>query len=172
MLRYSSYLLELNSYEELADLIEINTVALSTLSEQQQTIGLQGSLTSHRGQLLIRLGQAEEGVKRLKRSYEIRSRDKPFNPRESAWAANNAATGIATLNNFAEATKWHELARDHFQEWSNQQTECTGEWPAEIMNSMGLGLVWSGQSKRARDLMNGALEQTESTEPYNWAVAA
>ncbi|KAK1771978.1 hypothetical protein QBC33DRAFT_616154 [Phialemonium atrogriseum] len=46
---YQRYLLELNSYEELADLIEINTMALSTLPEQQQTIGLQGSLTSHRG---------------------------------------------------------------------------------------------------------------------------
>lgn len=166
------YLLELNSYEELADLAEVNTVALSTLVEDQQTITLQGSLTSHKGQLLIRLGQPEEGVEWLKKSYEIRSRDVPFNPRESAWAADNTATGIATLNQFAEATKWHERARDHFQEWSKMESERRGEWPAEIMNSMGLGLVWSGRIKEARELMNGALQQVETTEPYNWAVAA
>ncbi|KAF2259245.1 NB-ARC and TPR domain protein [Lojkania enalia] len=166
------YLLEMNSYEELEDLIEVNTLALDTLPQEQQTVGLQGSLTSHRGQLLIRLGKAEEGVKWLKKSYEIRSHDKPFNPRESSWAADNVAVGIATLNNFTEATKWHERARDHFLEWSNKQPKNKGEWPAEIMNSMGLGLVWSGQSQRARDLMMGALEQVESTEPYNWAVAS
>jgi hypothetical protein len=166
------YLLELNSYDELADLAEVHTVALSTLAEEEQTIALQGSLTSHKGQLLIRLGQTEEGVEWLKRSYEIWSRDIPFNPRESVWAAINTATGITTLNQFAEATKWHERARDHFQEWSNLEAERRGEWPAEIMNSMGLGLVWSGRIKEARDLMNGALQQVETTEPYNWAVAA
>ncbi len=164
--------MELNSFEVLSDLTEVNTIALSTLPEEAQTIGLQGSLTSHKGQLLVRLGKAKEGVEWLKKSYEIRSRDVPFHPRESAWAADNAATGIATLNDFAEATKWHERARDHFQEWSNKQTERKGEWPAEIMNSMGLGLIWNGRSKEARDLMNGALEQVESIEPYNWAVAA
>ncbi|KAI1408047.1 hypothetical protein F5Y13DRAFT_205132 [Hypoxylon sp. FL1857] len=166
------YLLELNSYDELADLIEVNTIALNTLPEEERSISLQGSLTSHKGQLLVRLGNAEEGVTWLKKSYEIRNRDVPFNPRESSWAADNAAAGFATLNDFAEAMKWHELARDHFKEWSDRQAENTGEWPAEIMNSMGLSLVWSGQSKRARDLMNEALAQVESTEPYNWAVAA
>ncbi|OTA87935.1 hypothetical protein M434DRAFT_130703 [Hypoxylon sp. CO27-5] len=166
------YLLELNSYDELADLIDVNTMALNTLPKEKRSVSLQGSLTSHKGQLLVRLGNAEEGVKWLKKSYEIRSHDVPFNPRESSWAADNAAAGLATLNDFTEAMKWHELARDHFQEWSNQQTERKGEWPAEIMNSMGLSLIWSGQSKQARDLMNQALAQVESTEPYNWAVAA
>ncbi|OTA54814.1 Tetratricopeptide-like helical [Hypoxylon sp. EC38] len=166
------YLLEINSHDELAGLIEINTIALNTLSKEEQTVSLQGSLTSHKGQLLVRLGNAAQGVEWLKKSYEIRSHDQPFNPRESSWAADNAATGIATLNNFAEAMKWHKLARDHFQEWSNKQVEHKGEWPAIIKNSMGLSLVWSGESKRARDLMNMALAQVESTEPYNWAVAA
>lgn len=168
----ASYLLELNSYEELEDLADVNTLALSTLPKEQQTVALQGSLTSHKGQLLVRLGKAEKGVVWLKKSYEIRKGDVPFNPRESAWAADNAATGIASLNQFSVATKWHERARDHFQEWSNQQTERRGEWPAEIMNSMGLGLVWSGKTQEARELMDGALQQVETTEPYNWAVAA
>ncbi|KAI1418796.1 NB-ARC and TPR domain protein [Xylaria sp. FL1777] len=166
------YLLELNSYDELADLLEVNRLAMNTLPKLEQTVGLQGSLTSHQGQLLVHLGKAEEGVKWLKESYNVRRGDVPFNPRESSWAADNIATGLATLNRFAEAMQWQELARNHFQEWSNLQTDRKGEWPAEIMNSMGLGLVWSGKAKQARELMDGALLQVESVEPYNWAVAA
>ncbi|KAL2165951.1 hypothetical protein VTG60DRAFT_3571 [Thermothelomyces hinnuleus] len=48
----------------------------------------------------------EEGIVWLKKSYEIQSRDIPFNPRESAFAADNAASGFATLNNFKEADAW------------------------------------------------------------------
>ncbi|KAK0610364.1 hypothetical protein B0T17DRAFT_499972 [Bombardia bombarda] len=166
------YLLELRSFEVLADLLDVNTMALATLRESEQTINIQGSLTSHKGQLLTHIGKAEEGVKWLRKSYDIRSRDVPFHPRESAWAADNLAVGFATLNRFEEAAKWHIKARDHFQEWSNHQTERKGEWPAEIMNSMGLGLVWSGQPTPARELMDGALEKVNSVEPYNWAVAA
>jgi hypothetical protein len=105
------YLLEINTYTELEDLIQVNTMALGTLPQEEQIIGLQGSLTSHTGQLLIRLGKPFEGVEWLKKSYEIRTHDVPFNPRESAWAAENAANGIATLNDFAEAIRWYELAR-------------------------------------------------------------
>lgn len=96
----------------------------------------------------------------------------PFNPRETAWCADNAAMAIATMNDFAEATKWHEKSRDHFREWSLQQTERTGEWPAEVMKNMGLGLLWSGHSDRAKHFLSRALEQIDSTEPYNWAMAA
>jgi tetratricopeptide (TPR) repeat protein len=164
--------LEINSLDDLADLIEVNTMALNAMPPEEQSISLQGSLTSHRGQLLLRLGKPEEGVKWLKKSYEIRSYDVPFNPRESAWAANNAATGIATLNNFAEALQWYSLARDHYLEWSNKQEENRGELSPTIMIEMGICLLWSGQPQQAKELLDGALVQIESTKPYNWARAA
>lgn len=166
------YLLEINSYTELEDLIQINTMALNTLPKEQQTIGLQGSLTSHAGQLLVRLGKPAEGVERLKESYGIRSQDVPFNPRESAWAAENAANGIASLNNFDEAIQWQERARDHWLEWSNQQSVLRGAYPATLKKSIGMILVWAGQFERARAICNQAVQQIESTEPYNWAMAA
>lgn len=134
-------------------------------------MGVQGSLTSHKGQVLVRLGRAE-GVEWLKKSYEIRSQDVPFSPRESAWAADNVATGIATLNRFDEAITWYETARDHFLEWSNQQQENKGALSPTLMLSMGRGVFWAGQTDRARDLLQGALEQIEGAEPYNWAMAA
>lgn len=98
------YLLEINAYAELEDLIKVNNMAINTLPQGVSNIGLQGSLTSHTGQLQIRLGRPFEGVEWLRRSYEIRSHDVPFNPRESAWAAENAANGVSTLNNFQEGT--------------------------------------------------------------------
>ncbi|KAI0099689.1 Tetratricopeptide-like helical [Nemania sp. FL0031] len=166
------YLLEINAYSDLEDLIEVNTMALNTLSPESQTIALQGSLTSHKGQLFIRLGRTEEGVEWLRKSYEIRSHDVPFNDRESAWAAENLANGIATLNNFTEAIEWYERARDHWQTWSNQQAVGTGEWPACIKKSMAMALIWSGDSIRARNMADMALAQIQSTTPYNWAMAA
>ena len=166
------YLLEINAYPELEDLIQVNTLALSSLAHEDQTIGIQGSLTSHRGQLLVRLGRASEGVKWLKESYNVRTRDIPFNPRESAWAAENAGNGIATTNAFSDAIKWHELARDHWLEWSKTNSPDKGVWPAVLKKSMGTTLLWAGQRERARDLINQAMQQVESTEPYSWAMAA
>ena len=171
-LTYIRYLLEINAYEDLEDLIEVNRMALEALPPEEQIIGLQGSLTSHTGQMLVRLGKPEEGVQWLRKSYEIRSHDKPFNPRESAWAAENAGNGIATLNEFAEAIEWLERARDHWLEWSNTQTTEKGEWPACIKKSLGMTLVWAGYSARARHITTLAMQQIESTKPYNWAMAA
>ncbi|TVY82554.1 hypothetical protein LSUE1_G002863 [Lachnellula suecica] len=169
---YYRYLLEINAYSELEDLIEVNNMAISTLPQGAPTIGLQGSLTSHTGQLLIRLGRPSEGVQWLKKSYEIRSHDVPFNPRESAWAAENAANGISTMNDFKEGVKWLEKSRYHWLEWSNKQDTARGEWPACIMKSLGVSLTWAGELKLAQDLINQALQQIESKEPYNWAMAA
>ncbi|KAG8161020.1 hypothetical protein KVR01_009284 [Diaporthe batatas] len=167
----SRYLLEINAYSELEDLIQVNTTALGTLSEVDRTINLQGSLTSHRGQLLVRLGSPHEGVNWLRKSYKVRSQLKPLNLRESAWAAENAANGIATINEFPEAVQWHEKARDHWLEWSEKNGQ-QGTWPAVLKKSMGTTLIWAGQLENARNVLNQAMEQIETTEPYNWAMAA
>ena len=164
--------MELNSYEELESLADANTIALSTLPEEQQTIGIQGSLTSHKGQLLMRVGKAEERVVWLNKSYEIRGRDIPFKPLESAWAASNAATCIATLNQFAEAVEWYERCAAHFKEWSDQQPERKGEGSANIKTNLAQCLVWFGQSGRARELLDEALAEYNRVEPFNWAMTA
>ncbi len=166
-----SYLIEINAFSELDDLININTLALETLSTEDQTINLQGSLTSHKGQLLVRLGKPFEGAEWLRKSYYIRSRAVPFNPRESSWAAENAANAIATVNKFPEAIQWQESARDHWLEWSEQNGE-PGVWPAVLKKSMGTTLIWANQLERARDILSQAIDQIEATEPYNWAMAA
>lgn len=166
------YLLEINAYTELDDLIQVNRIVLSSLPKEEQTIGLQGSLTSHTGQLLVRLGKPAEGVEWLRKSYEIRSHDVPFNPRESAWAAENAANGIASLNEFDEAIRWQELAHEHWLEWSDKQSVSRGAYPACLKKSIPMILAWAGQSKRARAICDQAIQQIDSTEPYNWAMAA
>ncbi|KAL9044436.1 MAG: hypothetical protein Q9214_002424, partial [Letrouitia sp. 1 TL-2023] len=106
------------------------------------------------------------------KSYEIRSHDVPFNPRESAWAAENAANGIASLNEFDEAIRWQERARDHWLEWSNKRSVLRVTYPAMIKKSIAMILAWAGQSKRARTICDQAIQQLDSTEPYNWATAA
>jgi len=176
--RCQRYLLELSEYEELEDLIQANTVAMDSLLpvEQQQPIaGLRASLASHRGQLLCRTGRPEEGVKWLEKSYELRSShdSEPFDPRESAWAADNLATGLATLNKFEEAMVWFNRARDHYRVWSEQQSGPSKGLPAvTLLRSMGTALIWCGRAEEARRLLDQALEQIGTTEPYNWAVAA
>ncbi len=164
--------MELYSHEELADLIEVNTLALNSLPQEEQAVGLWGSLTSHKGQLLVFLGNPEEGVTWLRKSYEIRSRDVPFNPRESAWAAINAAMGIATLNNFDEAIQWHEKGHAHFMGWASEQTNRSWELPADSTCSYGAILFWAGHKKRAREIITKALKLAEAEEPFNWAVTA
>lgn len=99
------------------------------------------------------------GVDWLKKSYETRSHDVPFNPRESAWAAENAAPGIATLNDFTAAIQWYERSRDLWLQWSNKQIHFDpGSWPACIKKSMGMALIWAGGLERTRDILNKAIE--------------
>lgn len=135
------YLLEINALTELNNLIQINTLVFNSLPKAEQTIGLQGSLTSHRGQLLVRLGKSVEGVEWLRKSYAIRFHDEPFNPRESAWAAENAGNGIASLNNLPDAIQWQEKAQNHWAEWSNQQETGKGSYPACLKKSMAMILA-------------------------------
>lgn len=166
------YLLEINAYDELQDLIEVNTIVLESLPEDQRSVGLQGSLTSHKGQVLCRLGKPEQGVKWLTKSYEIRSRDVPFNPRESSFAADNAASGFATLNDFEEALLWYNRARDHYQEWLDQQQVVNAQLLPSLLRSRAEGVLFMGRSEEARELVTQSLAQIEATKPYPWAAAA
>lgn len=58
---------------------------MSTLSPEERTCELQAALTSHNGQLLVRLGRAAEGVEWLRKSYEINLEVVPPIPQEMAW---------------------------------------------------------------------------------------
>jgi hypothetical protein len=123
----------------------------------------------------MRLGKTEEGVKWLTKSYEIRSHDQPFNPRESAWAADNAATGIASNNDWPEAIRWYQLARDHFLDHLSHSSSPSlgkGQLSPILQISMGRGVFWAGRVAQARELLSQGLEQVESTEPYSWSNAA
>ena len=66
----------------------------------------------------------------------------------------NAGNGIATINSFYEAIKWHKLARDHWLGWSKTHSPDKGVWPAVLKSSMGTTLLWAGQRERARDLIS------------------
>lgn len=158
--------------DDLEDLIEVNTMALSSMPQEEQKISLQGSLTSHRGQLNLRFGKTEEGVKWLKKSYEIRSRDVPLKPLESAWAADNLAAGLGSINDFTEALKWCEIARDHYLDGTNQQKNGSEESDPTLMINTAANLFRSGQPARAKALLNAALKQIESEKPYDWYRAS
>jgi hypothetical protein len=64
----------------------MNTIAVATIPTQPHTIqvDLEGSLASHRGQVLAHIGKAEEGVKDLKLAYDLFATDQPRNLREEA----------------------------------------------------------------------------------------
>ncbi|KAF2762060.1 hypothetical protein EJ05DRAFT_496932 [Pseudovirgaria hyperparasitica] len=166
------YLLEINSLDELGDLVDVNTMALDTLPSEGRTVNLYGSLTSHHGQLLMRLGHPHEAVIWLKKSYEMRSHDVPWNPRESSAAAINVAAALATSNHFTESLRWYKLGYEHFMEWSLRQHDNKAVMSPTIRIEMGLCLYWLNDVDAARDQLSLALTHIESTTPYNWARAA
>ncbi|KAF2009002.1 hypothetical protein BU24DRAFT_468404 [Aaosphaeria arxii CBS 175.79] len=158
----------LHSVDDLEDLIAVNSMALDTLPPEQQSIGLQGSLTSHRGQLNLRIGKTEEGVRWLRKSYEIRSQDDPFKPLESAWAADNLAAGLGSMGEFSEALEWCKIARDHYMDGTGQTIDSD---PA-LMITTAIILFRSGKPKESRQMLNAALEQIEVARPYDWYRAS
>lgn len=164
--------MEINAYTDLDDLVDVNSMALKTLPEQEDTVDLHGSLTSHKGQVLSRTGKPVDGVKWLKDSYEIRGHAVPLNLQLSAWAASNVANGLGCINEFSEAIEWEEIARDHWLDWSEKNGQDKNNWPASMKKGMGTTLIWAGKRDQARAVLDQALRQIESTEPYNWAVAS
>lgn len=169
-----SYLIETNGYNDLLDLLEVNAMAIPTIPPQPSSIqiDLEGELASHSGQALARVGKVEEGVKQLKLSYEIFAKAQPRNLREEAWCAENLADGIASTNNFQEAVRFQEKARELWLAWAEDNSEDKTEWPAVLKWGMGTNLIWAGQNHYSRDILTQGLAQLESVKPYNWAMVA
>lgn len=169
-----SYLLEINGYNDNLILFEVNALAMKTIPEQAHSVkvDLEGELASHKGQLLGRIGLPEKGIECLRLSYQIFATDEPYNPRESAWCAENLANGFATANDWLEAIKWQNRAREHWLDFSKKESADREEWPAILKKSMGTTLLWAGEVQSARTVLTQGIKQVESTQPYNWATAA
>ncbi|KAI1114464.1 P-loop containing nucleoside triphosphate hydrolase protein [Nemania sp. NC0429] len=168
------YLIETNGYNDLLELVEVNALAMPTIPEQPRNIqvDLEGSLASHTGQALGRVGRLHEGVVKLRLAYDLYCTDEPRNLREEAWCAENLADGLASLNKFSEAVAFQEKARDCWLEWARGNSEDKTEWPAILKWGMGNNLVWAGPVSRAQDVLLEGLDQLESAKPYNWAMVA
>jgi len=108
----------------------------------------------------------------LTKSHNLRIGDVPFNPLESAWAADNLASGFATDNDLVEAMVWYDRAKSHYQQWAAKQGVPNAKQPQTLLRSRAEGLVWSGYPEEARRHVTEALEQINSTVPHNWAAAA
>lgn len=67
---------------------------------------------------------------------------------------------------------WYGRARDHYQEWLDQQTASNGQMAPSLLRSRAEGMICSGRSKEARELLVQALAQIEAAKPYNWVAAA
>ena len=169
-----SYLIETNGYNDLLDLLEVNAMAILTMPPQPRSIqiDLAGELASHRGQAPVRGGRAEQGLQHLKLAYELFATDEPRNLREEAWGAENLADGIASTNNFPEAVRFQEEARDHWLDWAKHNSEDKMEWPAILKWGMGTNLIWAGQHHRSRSVLVEGIRQLEAAKPYNWAMVA
>lgn len=168
------YLIETNGYNDLLDLSEVTAMALATIPPQSRDtqIELEGDLASHRGQALERVGGTEEGVQQLKMAYELFATAQPRNLREEAWCAENLADGIASTNNFEEAVRWQERAREHWLDWAKDNSDDKTEWPAILKWGMGTNLIWARQNQDSRDILTHGLNQLEAAKPYNWAMIA
>lgn len=149
-------------------------MALPTIPPQLWTVqvDLEGSLASHTGQALGRVGKAEEGVLHLKKAYDMFCTDQPRNLREEAWCAENLADGYASINNFPDALNFQEKAQDHWLDWARDNSRDKTVWPAILKWGMGNNLIWAGQSQSSREILNQGLAQLEATDPYNWAMVA
>jgi hypothetical protein len=166
------YLLEINGYNDLLDLCEISAAAMKTIKPPSDTIDLEHHRASHLGQLLARIGRPEEGVTWLQVSYDLFEDECEYDPRESAWCAENLANAVATVNDWPKAIKWQERAREHWLEYSRAHCADKTEWSAILKKSMGQTLVWAGELKRAREVLEEGIKQIEAEKPYNWAMAA
>lgn len=170
--RICRYLLETNLYKELEDLLEVDEMALKTVPIEEQTNDMPSSITSYKGQLYVRTGKAIEGMKILKKSYDIRAGAVPEDVRETAWALENAGNGIATTNALDEAIIWLERSISTWLRWAETEGPEKGVYPAVLKKSYGMILVWAGQYEKARTVLEEGIQQIESTTPYNWAMAA
>lgn len=138
---------------------------------EDQTWDMRGSITSYKGQLYLHTGRVLEGVEIQKESYKIRTMAIPQDLKETAYGALNAANAIASTNNFAEAGIWYKRARDHWLEFDRTHGN-TKIYPSSIKRAFATSLIWSGERRESRELLDHALRQVESSKPFDWASAA
>ena len=165
------YLLEINAYNELQDLIKANEAALSNLPDTPKQLYMESELTSYKGQMFMKMGQAKLGLYCLRNSYEGWCNVIPFEGIEAAWAAENLANCVASDNDYLTAIAWHERAEMQWKEWSSTQTLPVPVSPI-LKKSLCQTLLWHGDIARARRLALEALLEIEQKVPFNWAMAA
>ena len=146
-------------------------MAFETLPSHEQTVYLEAPLASYKGQLLNCLGKPSEGEVWLRKCCSLRAQAVPPKPWESTFSADNLAKGIATNNNYSEALTWHKHACDLWCQWCDEE-DIEMPAPFELKSSMSGTLIWAGRYEEARDILDQVIQEIESTEPYNWAMAA
>ncbi|KAK3379097.1 hypothetical protein B0T24DRAFT_610704 [Lasiosphaeria ovina] len=173
------FILEQHAFPELADMVQVNEIALSTLDPADQTYDLLSSLPSHLGQMQARLGKSREALDSATKSRAIRLRDPEAEPREVAWAEHNIAQVLTTFGPLDEALEWHQLGLGTWKAWASSQQGNVDGGAAQIVTAppvmkTGLGrcLVFMGRLEEARPYLESAYSDLMDTKPLNWAMAA
>lgn len=165
------YLLELNSWQELESLVNVNKVAIGTLATQDPQLWMLSATETHVGQMYSRQGRYRIALSSLLTACNIKISAPQVDLVTLTWTEDNIGINYNCMLELDSALEWHIRARRTWERHSEKE-EIEVRYPPLIVSSYGRTLSYMGRFEDARETLNSAVDVLLDELPVNWGLVA
>ncbi|OPB46038.1 hypothetical protein A0O28_0061580 [Trichoderma guizhouense] len=165
------YLYEINAFQELEDVCELNLLAVETLDDQEQAIDIKASILSHQASMYESIGRVEEAIKLNTKGYNMRLKEEPRKGGLLGGFEQNLGYNYSTANQHETALIWFKKSRVTWTEW-NVKEGREADWPTVTKKNTARCLVYLGRYEQAQSLLDVSIREFKQEKPLNWAMLA
>ncbi|KAK0747419.1 pfs domain-containing protein [Apiosordaria backusii] len=162
--RCARYLLESFSLQDLEVTCTVNMAAVELLDSCLEREDLSGTILSHQAQMAECLGEGEKAVRLNKEEYDLRLLKPSQNRELLCYTSSNLGYCSNTANDHTAALEWFDKSR----EWWGSEAG----FPPQILMNRARCLVYLGEYKEAKELLDTFFAQIGEAQTVSWAVLA
>lgn len=166
-----SFLLETQNWRELEDLVNVNKIAMATLSEPGKEIYLLSSTEIHVASMWAFRGRFNTALESLLTAHSLKLAESIIDLQNTCWIEDNLATIYGCLGDFDTAIVWIKRSCATWKRWS-ESTGVEFKCPPLLKLTHGRILAHGGRLDEAREKLTEAMNGLLSAEPFVWAPTA
>lgn len=167
----SRYLVELNSWSELEDLVSVSKTAIGTLATQDPELWMRSATETHVGQMHSRQGHYYAALSSLLRACDIKNSAQQVDLVTLCWTQDNIGINYNCMLELESALEWHTRAHATWKRHSEKEG-IDVRYPPLILSNYGRTLSYMGRFEGARKALKEALGVLLTELLLNWGLAA
>lgn len=167
----SRYLYEKCAFEECERTCAVNRDAVATLTSEEVKVDLEGAIISHQAQVIEKLGDFPESIRISLQGIDLRLGESPRKHILLAYSACNVGIVYSSANDYHEAMKWFQKAR----EWWKAHFSSKGEkrlYGASVLVSEARCKMGLGDLDDAEAMLETTIAQVKEEKPLNFGTLA